>query len=96
MLGSSLPIVVCGRADVLFVFVCVFSVSDTCCVVYFRCLTHAVLCIFGVRHMLCCVFVLLFFVFCAVCCKFLWIVHFVLPLRCSLVFTYTLLIIYTF
>jgi hypothetical protein len=46
--------------------------------------------------MLCCVFVLLFFVFCAVCCKFLWIVHFVLPLRCSLVFTYTLLIIYTF
>ena len=34
MLGPSLPTVVCGRAHVLFVFVCVFSVSDTCCVVY--------------------------------------------------------------
>ena len=28
-----------------------------------------------------CVFVLIFFVLCALCCQFLWIVHFRLPLR---------------
>jgi hypothetical protein len=40
------------------------------------------LCLFGysgVQHILCCVFVLLFFVMCT---QFLWIVHFWLPLRC--------------
>ena len=37
------------------------------------------LCFFAygnVQHILCCVFVLLFFVLCDLCCQFLWIVHF--------------------
>jgi hypothetical protein len=34
----------------------------------------------------CVVFLLLFFVFCNLCCQFLWIVHFWLPLRYSLTF----------
>ena len=33
-------------------------------------------CYSGVQHMLCCVFVLFFFVLCTLCCQFLWIVHF--------------------
>ena len=37
----------------------------------------------------CCVVFLFFFILCTLCCKFLWIVHFVLPLRCSLTFTCT-------
>jgi hypothetical protein len=28
----------------------------------------------GVQHILCCVFVLFFFVLCTLCCQFLWIV----------------------
>ena len=35
----------------------------------------------GVQHQLCCVFVLFVFVLCTVCCQFLWIVDFLLPLR---------------
>jgi hypothetical protein len=42
----------------------------------------------GVHHILCCVFVLFFFVLCTLCCQFLWIVHFWLPLRFSLTFIY--------
>ena len=38
----------------------------------------------GVQHKLCSVFV--FFVLCTLCCQFLWIVHFWLPLRYSLTF----------
>ena len=37
------------------------------------------LCLFahsGVQHILCCVFVLFFFVLCTLCKQFLWIVHF--------------------
>jgi len=37
------------------------------------------LCLFvhnGAQHILCCVFVLSFFVLCALCCQFLWIVIF--------------------
>ena len=30
----------------------------------------------GVQHILCCVFVLFFFVLCTLCCHVLWIVHF--------------------
>ena len=37
----------------------------------------------GVQHILCCVFVLFFFVLCTICCQFLWIVHFWLPFRYS-------------
>ena len=40
----------------------------------------------GVQQVLCCVLVL--FVLCALCCKFLWIVNFWLPLRYSLTFIY--------
>ena len=40
----------------------------------------------GVQHILCCVFVLFFFVLCTLCFKFLWIVNFWLPLRYSLTF----------
>jgi len=29
----------------------------------------------GVQHILCCVFVLFFFVLYTLCCQFLWIVH---------------------
>jgi len=45
------------------------------------------LCLFtysGIQHILCSVFVLFFFILCALCCQFLWIVHLWLPLRCSL------------
>jgi hypothetical protein len=47
------------------------------------------LCLFvhsGVQHILCCVFALFFFVMCTLCCQFLWIVFFLLPLRYSLMF----------
>jgi hypothetical protein len=40
----------------------------------------------GLQHILCCVLVLFVFVLCALCCQFLWIVHFWLPLRYSLTF----------
>ena len=35
----------------------------------------------SVQHILCCVFVLFYFVLCVLCCKFLRFVHFGLPLR---------------
>ena len=40
----------------------------------------------GVQHILRCVFVCMSSScgFCTQCCQFLWIVHFLLPLRCSL------------
>ena len=41
----------------------------------------------SVKHILCCV--LFFFVLCTLCCKFLWIVHFWLPLWYSLTFNFT-------
>jgi len=40
----------------------------------------------GVQHILCCVFVLFFFVLCALCCQFLSIVHFWSSLRYTLTF----------
>jgi len=39
-----------------------------------------------VQHILRCVFGLFVFVMCALCCQFLWIVHFWLPLQYSLSF----------
>ena len=42
----------------------------------------------GVHHILCCVFVLFFFILCTICFQFLWIIHFWLPLRFSLTFIY--------
>jgi len=38
----------------------------------------------GVQHILCCVFLLFFFVLCTLCCQFLWMIHFWLLLRHSL------------
>ena len=41
---------------------------------YYLCLSaHS-----GVQHILCCVFVLFFFVLCILCCQFVWIVHFLI------------------
>ena len=40
----------------------------------------------GVQHIFCSGFDLFFFVLCALCCQFLWIVHFWLTLRYSLTF----------
>jgi hypothetical protein len=40
----------------------------------------------SVQHILCCVFGLFFVVLCKLCCQFLWIVHFRLPLWYSLTF----------
>jgi hypothetical protein len=54
-------------------------------------LCYTCMCLFpysGVQHILCCVFVLFFFVCCSPCCQFLWIFHFWLPLRYSLTFIY--------
>ena len=56
------------------------------------------LCLFaysGVQHILCYVFVLFVFVLCTLCCQFLWIVHFWLPIRHSLKFIYLIILIYT-
>ena len=51
---------------------------------YLRC--SRLLACSGVQHISCCVFVLLFFFLCILCCQFLWIVHFSLPIRYSLTF----------
>jgi hypothetical protein len=54
------------------------------------------LCLFansGVQHVLSCVFVLFFFVLCAQCYQFLWIVPFSLPVQDSLMFIYHTVII---
>ena len=40
----------------------------------------------GVQHILCCVFLLLFFILCTIYCQFLWIVYFWLPLQYSLTY----------
>jgi hypothetical protein len=42
----------------------------------------------GVQHILCCVIVLMLFVLCSLCCRFLW--HFWLPLRYSVMFIHGL------
>ena len=42
----------------------------------------------GVRQIYYCVFLLFFFVLCILCCQFLWMIHFWLPLRYSLTFIY--------
>ena len=48
------------------------------------CRTHVLFTYSGVQHILCCVFVLFFFVLCTLCCEFLWIVYLWLPLWYSL------------
>ena len=42
----------------------------------------------NILHILCCVFVLFFHVLCILCCNFLWIVQFWLPLQYALTFIY--------
>ena len=81
--------------SVLFIFVvfcvvllCVFTFLFVGVPMFYLCY----LCLFvhcGVQHILCYVFVLFFFVLCTLCCQFLWIVHFWLPLRYSLTFIFT-------
>ena len=80
MFGSSLPPGVCRRAHVSFT-ICVFVgrivVSNIYCVVFlfvFLRIVYPML-----TH---CV------VLCTLCCQFLWILNFVLPLRYSLTFIY--------
>ena len=69
MVGSSLPPIVCKKAHVLLTLF-VFACRQWCP-------THIVLGIF--------LFLFLFFIFvlCGLCCQFLWIVHFLLPLQYS-------------
>jgi hypothetical protein len=64
------------KSDVRFVYLQLFLGGPVSCLRY--------LCLFaysGVQHILYCAVVLLVFVFCTLCCQFLWIVHFRLPLR---------------
>ena len=73
-------------SDVLFVFAssCLWGGLVSC---------WHYLCLFacdGVQRVLCCVFVLFFFVLCTLCCQFLCIVHLWLSLRHSLAFVYLL------
>ena len=42
----------------------------------------------GVQNIYCRIFLLFFFVLCILCCQFLWMIHFWLPLRYSLTFIY--------
>ena len=65
MFGSSLLPVICRRAYVV------------CTLCVYACIfAHS-----GVQHILCCVFVLFFFVLCTLCCHVFWIVLSWLPLR---------------
>jgi hypothetical protein len=84
-LCSSLSPVVCMKAHVLFMlFVFVFISSclyEGSCLIYVICVRLRI-----VVSRTYCVFVLFFFVLCTLCCQFLWIVHFWLPLRYSLTF----------
>jgi hypothetical protein len=74
---------------VLFTLSYYVSLRSVFCVVMFG-LSLSYLCYLcllaysGVHHILCCVFIMYFFVLCTLCCQFLWIVYFVLPLRYSL------------
>jgi hypothetical protein len=64
----------------------VFTSSCLQCMSYLR-----YLCLFaysGVQHILCCVFILFFFILWTLSCQFLWIVQFRLPLRYSLAFIF--------
>ena len=47
-------------------------------------------------RILCCAFVLIFFVLCAICCQFFWIVHFLLTIRCPLMFIYAIYVMTLF
>jgi len=38
--------------------------------------THSFKIFYPIYFTLCCIFVLVFFILCTLCCKFLWIVHF--------------------
>ena len=53
----------------------------TSCLHYLCLLTNS-----GAQYILCCVFDLVFFVLCTICCQFLWIVNFLLPHWCSNVY----------
>ena len=50
----------------------------------------------GVQHISCCVFVLLVFILCILCCRFLWIVHFCLHFQYYITFIYIYVIFILF
>ena len=87
---SSSPVFFVGSVLLIFlvfcvVLLCVFTFLFVGVLMFYL----RYLCLFvhcGVQHILCFVFVLFFFVLCTLCCQFLWIVHFWLPLRYSLTF----------
>ena len=76
MVGSVLLIFL-----VFYVYVCALKQCSVRLQLFVRGLMSYLhyLCLFvysDVQHILCCVFVLFFFVLCILCCLFLWIVHF--------------------
>ena len=69
------------------IFLLDFETVPTVWYIVMSCLRY--LCLFeysGVPHLLRCVFALFVFVFCALCYRLLWIVHFWFSIRCSLMF----------
>ena len=88
MLGSSLLPVVCWRAHVLFMlFVFVWFVFTSSCLLESSCLIYVICVCLSIHFVLC--FLFCFFlshVLCTQCCHFLWIVDSWLPLWLSLTF----------
>jgi hypothetical protein len=58
------------------------------CRVYIQTCCLCLLAYSGTQHILWCIFVVIVFVLCTLCCQFVWIVHVLLPLRYSLTFIY--------
>ena len=66
-----------------------FPIGSYCCLWEGSSLIYVCLCLFaysGVQLILWCVFVLFFFVLCTLCCQFILIVHYWLPIHYSLTF----------
>ena len=72
------------KNDVRFVFTSSW-LWESSCLIYVICLfAHS-----GAQRILCCVCVVHVFILCTLCCQFLWMVNFELPLRYSLTFIHT-------
>jgi hypothetical protein len=74
------------RNDVRFVFTS--SVGGFMSYLRYLCLFTYI----GVQHRLCCVFVLIFVVFCTLCCEFLWNIHFWFDLTVHQIYSCTFLL----
>ena len=72
------------KNDVRFVFTPSW-LYEGLCLIYIICVCFAHS---GIKHILCCAFVVFFFVLCTLCCQFHWIVHCWLSLPYSLTFIY--------